>query len=174
MRGWRTWKLGLLGMAGVACATALVAQEAAAQARPSIDVCSLATSAEFQQAHGVDPRIGMVPDDPTQTEMVWGPHCDYADGSIDLFTTKSPSAELDRVLGLTKAVKQRVPVQGLGQRAFFTVTYPDDQYRRRGFLAIDLGTRILALSMDPRGEEPTEATRPRLEALAKLVLPRVK
>ncbi|HEX5576384.1 MAG TPA: hypothetical protein VFX42_10960, partial [Gemmatimonadales bacterium] len=108
------------------------------------------------------------------TEMVWGPHCDYADGSIDLFTKKTPSAELDRVLTLTKGGKQRVPVQGLGQRAFFTTIYPDDQYRRRGFLAVFLGPRIVTLSMDPQGDEPLETTRPKLEGLAKLVLPRLK
>ena len=81
--------------------------------------------------------------------MVWGPHCDYSPGSITLFTEKTPSAELERVLGLTKAIKQRDPVQGLGQRAFFTVIYPDDQYRRQGLLAVFMGPRIVTLSMDP-------------------------
>ena len=66
------------------------------------------------------------------------------------------------------------PVQGLGDRAFFTTVYPDDQYRRRGFLAVFLGPRIVTLSMDPQASEPLEATRPKLEALAKLVLPRLK
>lgn len=174
MRPRRKWKLGPLTIAGVACATTLVAQAAGAQTGKASDVCSLATSTEFQEAHGVDPRLGILPDDPTPTVMTWGPHCDYANGAVDLFTTKSPTEELERVLGLTKAVKQRVPVQGLGQRAFFTVVYPEDQYRRRGFLAVYLGPRILGLSMDPRGDEAPEATQPRLEALAKLVLPRVK
>ena len=65
-------------------------------------------------------------------------------------------------------------MQGLGQRAFFTTVYPDDKYRRRGFLAVFLGDRILAISMDPQGDEPLEATRTKLEGLAKLVLPRLK
>jgi hypothetical protein len=106
--------------------------------------------------------------------MVWGPHCDYSPGSIDLFAKKSPEAELERVLKLMNGGKQRVPVQGLGQRAFFTTIYPEDEYRRRGLLAISLGDRILAISMDPQGNEPLEATRPKLEGLAKLVLPRLK
>jgi hypothetical protein len=158
-------------LASVVRATTLTAQAAPAAGS---EVCSLATSEEFQKAHGVNSAIGIIPDTPQATEMVWGPHCDYSDGSIDLFTKKSPSAELDRVLTLTKGGKQRVPVQGLGERAFFTTVYPDDQYRRRGFLAVFVGPRIVALSMDPEGDESLEATRPKLEGLAKLVLPRVK
>ena len=127
----------------------------AAQAAP--DVCSLASSKEFQEAHGLNPVVGLIPDTPVKTEMVWGPHCDYASGSIDLFTKKSPKAELERVLELTKAVKQRDPVPGVGRGAFFTVIYPDDQYRRRGFLAIPLGAPILTLSWT----RPTATSRPR-------------
>ena len=170
MRGWWRWTVG--GM----MATAVCFGPLAAQAAPAAgsDVCSLASSEEFQQAQGVDARIGIIPDDPVATEMVWGPHCDYSPGSIDLFTKKTPSAELDRVLTLTKAVKQRDPVKGLGDRAFFTVVYPDDQYRRRGFLAVFMGPKVVTFSMDPKGDEPVEATRPKLEGLAKLVLPRVK
>jgi hypothetical protein len=150
--------------------TALTAQAAA-----EVDVCSLATDAEFQTAQGIDPRIGIIPGDPpVLTEMVWGPHCDYSPGSIDLFNKKSPEAELNRVLEQTKGGKQRTPVQGLGQRAFFTTVYPDDQYRRRGLLAIYLGDRILAITMDPEGDEPLEATKPKIEGLAKLVMPRLK
>ncbi len=164
MRGWWRWTVGPAMLASAVCATTLAAQE----------VCSLASNEEFQQAYEFDPRLGIIPDTPVQTEMVWGPHCDYQGGSITLFTKKSPSAELERVLGLAKADKQRVPVQGLGQRAFYTVIYPGDKYREQGFLAIFLGPRILTFSMDARHEEPVEATRPRLERLAKLVLPRVK
>ena len=156
-------------LASAVCSTSVSAQAAAAN-----DVCSLASSEEFQKAHGVNPAIGLIPSTPEPTEMVWEPHCDYADGSIDLFTKKSPSAELDRVLALTKGGKQRVPVQGLGQRAFFTTIYPDDQYRRRGFLAVFNGSRILTISMDPEKDEPLDTTKPKLESLAKLVLPRLK
>ena len=158
MRGWWRWALAPGMMATAVCSTVVTAQAA-----PGTDVCSLATEVEFQKAQGINPAIGIIPTDPpVLTEMVWGPQCDYSPGSIDLFTKKSPEAELERA-----------PVQGLGQRAFFTTIYPDDQYRRRGLLAISLGDRILAISMDPYGDEPLETTRPKLEGLAKLVLPRV-
>ena len=170
MRGWWRWAVAPGMMASAVCSTALTAQAA-----PGSDVCSLATDVEFQQAQGINPAIGIIPTDPPAlTEMVWGPHCDYSPGSIDLFTKQSPEAELERVLKLMNGGKQRVPVQGLGQRAFFTTIYPEDEYRRRGLLAISLGDRILAISMDPQGNEPLEATRPKLEGLAKLVLPRLK
>ena len=137
--------------------------------------CMLASIAEFDQAYEIDPRLRGMASDPMATNMSWGPHCDYDGGSIDLFQTKPLDKELDRVLGLMEAGKQpRLPVQGLGQRAFFTVIYPDDQYRRRGFLAVYAGPRIVTFSMDAHPNEAIEATRPRLERLAKLVLPRVK
>jgi hypothetical protein len=168
MRGWWRWTIGSGMMASAVCSTALTAQ---APASSEIDVCELATNAEFQEAQGVHPQLGVIPDVPVLTDMSWGPHCDYAPGSIDLFTKE---AELERVLKLMEAVKKRDPVQGLGQRAFFTVIYPGDQYRQRGVLAIFLGSRILTLSMDDKQDLPVEATRPKLEGLAKLALPRLK
>ena len=147
----------------------------AAQAADGSDLCLLTTDEEFQKAQGIDPRIGIIPTDPpVVTMMKWGPHCDYSGGAIDLFNTKSPEADLNRVLELTKGGKQRVPVQGIGQRAFFTTVYPDDPYRRRGLLAIYLPDRILAVSMDPKGEDTPESTKPKIEELAKLVMARVK
>ncbi|CAN5833408.1 hypothetical protein BH24GEM1_BH24GEM1_27120 [soil metagenome] len=170
MRGWWRWAVASGMLTSAVCSTALIAQAA-----PGSDVCSLATDVEFQKARGVHPQIGIIPTDPpVLTEMVWGPHCDYSRGAIDLFTKKSPEAELERVLKFTNGGKERAPVEGLGQRAFFTTVYPDDKYRRRGLLAISLGDRILAITMDPQGEEPLETTRPKLEGLAKLVLPRLK
>ncbi len=102
--------------------------------------------------------------------MGWGWHCDYSPGSITLFTK---SSELDRVLTMSKAETRRDPVPGLGQRAFFTVVYPDNKYKRAGLLAVFVGPRIVVLTMDPDEGKPDE-TKPKLEGLAKLVLPRLK
>ena len=53
----------------------------------------------ISEGAGINPAIGIIPGGPpVLTEMVWGPHCDYSPGSIDLFTKKSPEAELERVL----------------------------------------------------------------------------
>jgi hypothetical protein len=147
----------------------------AAQRASGQNVCALATSAEFNQAYEDKSGVPDISSDPMATDMSWGPHCDYSGGSIDLFQTKPQAAELERVLGLMEASKQpRLPVSGLGQRAFFTIIYPDDEYRRRGFLAVYARPRIVVFSMDGQANEAIEATRPRLERLAKLVLPRLK
>ena len=168
---WR-WTIPSALIAGAVCSAPLMAQNGAGS---GVDVCTLATDEEFQRAQGLHPQLGVLPGDaPVLTEMVWGPHCDYGAGSIDLFMHKSPAAELERVLKLTEGGKQRSPVQGLGQRAFFTTIYPDDKYRNRGLIAIYLGPRILTLSLDARDDETTESTKPKLEQLAKLVLPRYK
>src|SRR6476646_6204322 len=123
-----------------------------AQRASGQNVCALATSAEFNQAYEDKSGVPDISSDPMATDMSWGPHCDYSGGSIDLFQTKPQDAELDRVLALMEAGKQpRLPVSGLGQRAFFTIIYPDDQYRRRGFLAVYAGPRIVTFSMDGQG-----------------------
>jgi hypothetical protein len=163
MRGRRNRTLPLL-LLSLAAAGGLAAQA-------PLDVCSLATSEEFQRAHGVNPKIGILPDTPEYTRVSWGHHCDYSQGAIDLFTSK---AELERVLGLTHAAKDRAAISGLGKSAFFTVVYPGDKYRERGLLAIDTGKHLLALSLDHDDADPVANTRPRLEGLAKLVLPRLE
>src|SRR6476661_7549269 len=90
----------------------------AAQRASGQNVCALATSAEFNQAYEDKSGVPDISSDPMATDMSWGPHCDYEGGSIDLFQTKPPGEELERVLGLMEAGKQpRVPVAGLGQRA---------------------------------------------------------
>ena len=171
-RGTRTAWRAVFAVAIAVTAIARPAEGAGSAA--SNDACALATNEEFQRAHGIDPRIGLINEAPFPTEMVWGPHCDYTGGSIDLFTKKSPPAELERVLAITKAEKQRSLVEGLGQKAFFTVIYPDDQYRRAGLLAIYAGPKILVITMDGHLDKVALDTRPKLEALAKKVLPRVK
>ena len=175
MRGRVRPRAGIGLIAGAVWSTALGAQAAPADKGGSAsNVCALATDAEFQEAQGINPAIGLIPNDPEATQMVWGPHCDYSTGAIDLFTEKAPSAQLEHVLDVAKAVKKRDPVQGLGDRAFFTVIYPGDQYRERGFLAVFQGSRIVTLSLDPKANDAPETTRPKLEGLTKLVLSRLK
>jgi hypothetical protein len=58
--------------------------------------------------------------------------------------------------------------------AFFMIPYPNDEYKRLGLLAVYAGPRVVQLTLDANGKEPIEATRPRLERLAKLVLPRLR
>ena len=174
MRGRWSWKVGFGRMAGVRAPSRLSRRWRAHRRRRRSIRARWPRARSFNGRTGSIPGSASSPSTPELTQASWGPHCDFSDGSIDLYTTKPPSAELERVLGLTNAIKQRTPVSGLGKRAFFTVIYPDDQYRRRGLLAIDTGSHLVSISMDARQGEPVETTRPKLEGLAKLVLPRIK
>jgi hypothetical protein len=103
-----------------------------------------------------------------------GSHCDYDGGSIRVYQGASAAANFESTLkafGAEKAPK--TPINGIGDRAIFIIPYPDDPYKRRGLLAVYAGPRVIQLTLDAKGGEPIEATRPRLERLARLVLPRV-
>ena len=67
----------------------------------------------------------------------------------------------------------RTPVAGIGDRAYFLIPYPDDEYKRLGLLAVHSGSTVVQFILDAHGTEPIEATRPRLERLARLVVPRL-
>ena len=144
---------------------------AAAGAAP-LDACLLATNDEFSQIAEERPEMAKLWDAPTAS--FGGSHCDYGGGSIRVYQGKDPAAALDGTLKAFKADKEpRVAVPGIGDKAFFMIPNPDDRYNRLGLLAVYAGPRVLQLTMDAQGEEPIAATRPRLERLATLVLPRL-
>lgn len=175
MRNWCQTTV-LTAAAGVALTTALSAQSAAPAKRGGpFDACTLATKAEFQQASEVKPEFARFASDP---EPVYGGMaCQYSTGLIQVYepSARGTAAEaLERTLKTFKQEKEtRVPVQGLGDRAFFAEIYPDDQYRRAGLLAVYVGKRVVMLAMEPNHNERLALTRPRLERLAKVVLPRL-
>jgi hypothetical protein len=139
----------------------------------SLDACTLATNAEFSQIAEERPEIAKFWSAPTAS--FGGSHCDYDGGSIRVYQGKSAAAALESTLKSFNADKKpRVPVSGIGDKAFFTIPYPDDKYRRLGLLVAYAGPHALQLTLDAQGEEPVDATRPRLERLARLVLPRLR
>jgi hypothetical protein len=152
---------------------AMRAVPAGTAAATPFDACMLATNAEVGEIAGEKPEMVKFWDPPTTS--LGGTHCDYGDGSIRVYMGKDPAAALESSLRAFKADKQpRVPVGGIGSKAFFMIPIPGDKYNRLGLLAVYTGSRVLQLTLDAQGEEPIEATKPRLERLAKLVLPRVK
>ena len=145
----------------------------AGKSAASFDACLLATNAEVSQIAEEKPEFAKFWSAP-QTS-IGGAHCDYDGGSIRVYQGKAPAAALDATLKSFKADKQpRVPVRGIGDKAFFMIPYPDNQYNRLGLLAVYAGPRVVQLTLDAQGDEPIEATRPRLERLARLVLPRLR
>ena len=151
---------------------AAVASAAGSAAAP-IDACTLATNAEVAKAAEERPEIAKYWSAPVAS--FGNAHCDYDGGSIRVYRGKAAAASFESTLkafGADKAPK--TPVAGLGDRAYFLIPYPNDPYKRLGLLAVHAGGDVVQLIFDAHGEEPIEATRPRLEKLARLVLPRLQ
>jgi hypothetical protein len=151
---------------------AMTASGGGARAGASLDACTLASNAEVSEIAEERPEIAKFWSAPTAS--FGGAHCDYGGGSIRVYQGKAPAAALESMLKNVDAKAPRVPVQGIGDKAFFMVPYPNDPYKRLGLLAVYAGPRVLQLTLDANGKEPVEATRPRLEKLARLVLPRLR
>jgi len=138
-----------------------------------LDACTLATNAEVARIAEERPEIAKHWSAPTAS--YGGAHCDYNGGSIRVYQGKSAAANFASTLkafGADKAPK--TPVAGIGDRAYFIIPYPNDPYKRLGLLAVHAGPRVVQLILDANGNEPIEATRPRLEKLARLVVPRLQ
>ncbi len=138
-----------------------------------LDACTLATNAEVSQVAEERPDIAKFWSAPTAS--FGGSHCDYDGGSIRVYQGKDAAAALESTLKSYKADNQpRVPVSGIGDKAFFMIPLPDDKYNRLGLLAAYTGDQVVQLTLDAHHDEPIAATRPRLERLAQLVLPRIR
>jgi hypothetical protein len=139
----------------------------------SFDACELATNAEVSQIAEEKPEFAKHWSAPEASSG--GAHCQYDGGSIQVHQGKAPAAALDAMLKAWKADQQpRAPVGGVGDKAFFMIPAPNDEYNRFGMLAVYAGPRVVQLTLDAQGDEPIEATRPRLERLARLVLSRLR
>ncbi len=139
----------------------------------AFDACMLATNAEVSEIAEEKPEIAKFWSAPEAS--YGGSHCQYDGATIRVYQGKAPAAGLEGMLKAFKADKEpRVSVGGIGQKAFFMIPLPDDQYNRFGLLAVYAGPRVLQLTLDAHSGEGIEATRPRLERLARLVLPKLQ
>jgi hypothetical protein len=138
----------------------------------SFDACMLATNAEVSQIAEEKPELAKFWSAPEAS--LGGTNCQYGGGSIQVYRGKDPAAALEATLKAFKADKApRVPVRGIGDKAFFMIPMPNDQYNRFGMLAVYAGPRVVRVILDAQRGEPIDATRPRLERFARLVLPRL-
>jgi hypothetical protein len=139
----------------------------AGKSAASLDACQLATNAEVSQIAEEKPEFARFWSAPEAS--LGGSHCDYGGGSIRVYQGKAPAAALESTLKSFKADKEpRVPVPGIGDKAFFMIPMPDNKYNRLGLLAVYAGPRVVQLTLDAQRDEP------RLERLARLVLPRLR
>ena len=161
-----------LGMR-IAPATALAATAGKGTNGAPLDACTLATNAEVSQIAEARPDIAKYWSAPTAS--FGGSHCDYDGGSIRLYQGKDPAGALASTLKSSKIDDQpKVPVSGIGDKAFFMIPFPGDQYKRLGLLVAYAGPHVLQLTLDAHHGETPDVTRPRLERLARLVLPRLQ
>lgn len=145
----------------------------AGKSAASFDACELAGNAEVSEIAEERPDIAKYWSAPVAS--AGGTQCTYDGGSIHVYHGKAAGAALESLLKAYKADKQpRVPVKGVGDKAFFMVPLPNDKYNRFGLLAVYAGPRVVQLTLDAQGGEPIEKTKPRLERLARLVLPRLQ
>jgi hypothetical protein len=164
-------ELGMRAAPGPGGAGAATATAAGSGSAP-LDACTLATNAEVAAAGEERPEIAKYWSAPVAS--FGNSHCDYDGGSIRVYQGKNAAANFESTLKAFGAEKApRTPVAGLGDRAYFLIPYPNDPYKRLGLLAVHSGSNVVQFIFDARGDEPIEATRPRLEKLARLVLPRV-
>jgi hypothetical protein len=137
------------------------------------DACMLATNAEVSQIAEEKPEIAKYWSAPEAS--LGGSNCQYDGGSIRVYQGKEPGTALESTLKAFKADKEpRVPVRGIGDKAFFMIPMPNDAYNRFGLLAVYAGSKAFYLVLDAQQGEPIDATRPRLERFARLVLPRLR
>ena len=137
------------------------------------DACMLATNAEVGQIAEEKPEFVKVWSAPAAS--LGGSNCQYGGGSIQVYRGQAAGAALESNLKAFKADKEpRTPVSGIGDKAFFMIPIPNNPYNRLGLLVVYAGPWVLQLTLDANGEEPIAATRPRLERLARLVLPRLR
>jgi hypothetical protein len=156
----------------LAMRTAGPAVSSAVGGKTVLDACTLATNAEMGQIAEEKAEFVKYWDAPTAS--YGGSHCDYGSGSIRVYQGKAPAADFESTLKAFKADRQpRVAVPGIGDKAFFMIPMPEDKYNRLGLLAVYTGPRVFQFILDAKGDEPITATRPRLERLAGLVLPRL-
>lgn len=145
----------------------------AGKSAASFDACQLATNTEVSQIAEEKPEFAKFWSAPEAS--FGGMHCQYGGGSIQVYQGKAPAAALESTLKAFKADKQpRVPVQGIGNKAFFMIPVPNNEYNRFGLLAVYAGSRVVQLTLDAQRGEQIDATKPRLERLARLVLPRLR
>jgi hypothetical protein len=168
---WSVFPLAALALYGLAAP--LAAQSpAGSAAAPGPDACALATNAEVKEVSGADPRFTRFWQEP---EPLGSSRCEYSGGSLEVYRGRTAPADFEGTLKNFKVDKEpRVPVQGIGDRAFFMIPKPGDEYQRIGLLAVYAGPRVVVLTLEANKDEPLDATRPRLERFAKLVLPRIR
>ncbi|MGE0443319.1 MAG: hypothetical protein AB7L66_17105 [Gemmatimonadales bacterium] len=161
-----------LGMKAAPGGTALNTSTGGTAGAKPVDACALATKEEVARIAAIPAQFAQNLSVPESQLDGW--RCEFDGGSIQVYRGKSAEADFADMLKRMKVGHEpRTAVSGLGDRAFFMIPYPNDKYRRLGLLAVYQGSTILQLTIDANTGEELTVTKPRLQTLARLTLPRL-
>jgi len=138
------------------------------------DVCALVSHDQVKKL-SEDPMTKFW-SEPEAMMLRGGSVCQYGGGVIYLFSGDNSEASWN---GMLKAFKQdaqpRTPIGGIGDRAYLMYGKPQNEYQdRAAFVVATVGRHTVAMALFANGDEPLERVRPRVEALARLVVPKLR
>jgi hypothetical protein len=168
----------LLTVATMACVTSVSAQSRQEQAARVIEqaggpstACALLTDDEIVKISGR--RSYSKPEGTKLTNG--GSACDYSGANVTLFSGPKSDESYEALLkNFKKDQTPRVPVAGIGDRAYFMAPKPRDEYEGRyQMLVVKKGAHTFAIALEAQKNESTESLQPKVMALAKMALARL-
>lgn len=168
----------LLAAATISVVTTVSAQSRQEQAARVIEqagapsaACALLTDDEIVKISGH--RSYTKPEGTKLTNG--GSACDYSGGNVTLFSGPKADESYEALLkNFKKGETPRVPVAGIGDRAYFMAPKPRDEYEGRyQILVVKKGAHTVAIALEAQKNESTESLQPKVMALAKIALARL-
>jgi len=162
--------LVLLLISAISSQHSLGAQAPATKPAGPLQVCSLLTDAEVNQlvARGDDAS------EKHETPLGGGASCTYGIGRGQIIVYSGPRAEAslnDLLKSFHVDTVAKHPVSGVGENAYVTYPKPRDEYEvRAGLLVTKYRQYMLAISLEPDKDKPSESVQPGLIALTKVVM----
>lgn len=138
------------------------------------DVCALVSHDEVKKL-SEDPMTKFWTE-PEAMMLSGGSVCQYSGGVIYLFSGSKSEASWNRMLkAFEQDAQPKTPLHGIGDRAYLMYNKPRNQYQDRvAFVVANVGQHTVAVALDANGDEPVERVRPRVEALARLVVSKLR
>ncbi len=138
------------------------------------DVCGLVSHDEVKKL-SEDPMVKFWTE-PEVVQVTSGSGCQYSGGIIYLFSGSKSEANWNAFLkSWNQDAQPRTPLSGIGDRAYLMYEKPRNKYAgRHAVVVAAVGQQTVAVALEANGEEPVEKVRPRVEALAKLVVSKLR
>jgi hypothetical protein len=166
----------LIALAGIPAAPAQTRQEQAARViqksgGPSA-ACALLSNDEVVKITG---RRSYTEPEGTQLTN-GGSACDYDSANVTLYSGPKSEEHYEALLkNFKKDQTPRQPVAGLGDKAYLMYPKPRDKYEgNHAVLVVRQGVHTMAVSLEAQGTETPQSLQPKLTAMAKTALARLR